>query len=281
MQANERRQALADFLRTRRSRLSPEEVGIPRGARRRTPGLRREEVAQLAHIGTTWYTWLEQERDIRVSVDVLDSLASALKLTPDERRHLFTLAEQALPTDDPPFEEKISPIIERFIDSLGDIPCYVLGRRWDRIAWNAAACALFEDFSQLSVRERNLIWRVMTNKCRNQFVGNLEDMTRLILAEFRSDYGRHIGDPWFAELIQDLEAVSPEFRLWWTQYDVLEPMDRRKVMNHPVVGTLVFEHVTLLVPENPDLKLMIYNPLPECDTPNKLRQLVEGVGTPP
>ncbi len=275
MQDSERRQALADFLKTRRSRLTPEAVGLPRGTRRRTPGLRREEVAQLAHMGTTWYTWLEQEREIRVSVDVLNSLASALMLTPDERRHLFTLAEQALPASEPPFEEKISPMLERFIDSLGDIPCYVLGRRWDRIAWNAAACALFEDFSQLSVRERNLIWQVMTSTDRNRFVGDSEYMTRLILAEFRSDYGRHVGDPWFVELIRDLEAVSSEFRQWWTQYDVLEPVDRRKVMNHPVVGTLVFEHVTLLVPENSDLKLMIYNPLPECDTPNKLRQLMQ------
>ncbi len=117
----------------------------------------------------------------------------------------------------------------------------------------------------------------MTNTNRNRFAGDWDESARLILAEFRSDYGRHVGDPWFAELIRDLEAASPQFRQWWTQYDVLEPMDRRKVMNHPVMGTLVFEHVTLLVPENPDLKLMIYSPLPECDTPNKLRQLMETV----
>src|SRR5579862_9413905 len=125
MQAAERRKALAEFLRTRRAKVLPEQVGLPAGFRRRTPGLRREEVAQLAHIGITWYTWLEQERDIRVSPEVLNSIASALLLTANERNHLFLLADQPLPSLIPPFEETISPSLRLFIDAL-DMPCYVI-----------------------------------------------------------------------------------------------------------------------------------------------------------
>src|SRR6266699_3733221 len=143
MNERERRQALADFLRKRRARLSPSAVGLPPGLRRRTPGLRREEVAQLANIGTSWYIWLEQGRDVHPSASVLESLAQALRLTRNERRHLFLLAGQPLPAPTFPAEESIGPALQQVLDDLNPSPAYVLGRRYDYLAWNKAADGLF------------------------------------------------------------------------------------------------------------------------------------------
>src|SRR5579859_1594818 len=136
MQESERRQALADFLRKRRASLSPIDVGLPEGMRRRTPGLRREEVAQLANIGTSWYVWLEQGRDVHPSPQVLECLAQALRLTLNERRHLFLLAGQALPPQAFPAEEQVSLALQHVLDNLNPMPAYVMGRRWDYLAWN-------------------------------------------------------------------------------------------------------------------------------------------------
>src|SRR6266699_3222874 len=143
MQKNERREALADFLRKRRASLSPTEVDLPPGLRRRTPGLRREEVAQLANMGTSWYVWLEQGRDVHPSAAVLESLARALRLTPNERRHLFLLAGQPLPPPVSPVEESVNPALQQMLDDLNPSPAYVLGCRYDLLAWNTAADALF------------------------------------------------------------------------------------------------------------------------------------------
>ena len=141
MQENERRQALADFLRKRRASLSPDEVGLPPGLRRRTPGLRREEVAELANIGVSWYTMLEQGYDVHPSRQVLESLAGALRLTSNERRHLFLLAGQPLPSPALPGEEGVSPALQQLLEDLNPTPACVIGWRWDYLAWNKAACA--------------------------------------------------------------------------------------------------------------------------------------------
>src|SRR5690348_12579225 len=156
MNEDERRQALADFLRKQRERRSPAEVGLPPGLRRRTPGLRREEVAQLANIGTSWYVWLEQGRNVRPSVQVLESLAQALKLTPNERRHLFLLAGQALPPHMSPTKECVSPVLQQMLDDLNPIPAYVMGRRWDYLAWNQAAEEVLHIPAEGLPYERNL-----------------------------------------------------------------------------------------------------------------------------
>src|SRR5437660_718382 len=140
MKESERRQTLADFLRQQRARLAPGDVGLPAGLRRRTPGLRREEVAQIANIGTSWYIWLEQGRDVHPSAQVLESLAQALRLTPNERRHLFLLAGQPLPAPPvSPTEESVSPALQQVLDDLNPTPAYVMGRRYDYLAWNRAA----------------------------------------------------------------------------------------------------------------------------------------------
>ena len=163
MEERERRQALADFLRTRRARLSPAEVDLPADLRRRTPGLRREEVAQLAHIGTSWYIWLEQGRDVHPSPQVLEGVAQALRLTPNERRHLFLLAGQPFAPHLSLSQECASPALQQVLDDLNPTPAYVLGRRWDYLAWNHAADRLFAISKESSRYERNLVWRLFTS----------------------------------------------------------------------------------------------------------------------
>ena len=164
MTYNEQRSQLANFLRTRRSHLSPPEVGLPRTARRKTSGLRREEVAQLAGVGVTWYTWLEQGRDIHVSTQVLDSLAQTLRLTPAEKAHLFLLAGQTSPLHPAPQHEHVSPFLCRFLNHIGNSPAYIMGRRWDVLAWNQASCRIIVDFATMLIEERNIMRIIFTHE---------------------------------------------------------------------------------------------------------------------
>src|SRR5947209_4633776 len=191
MHESERRQVLAAFLRQRRARLSPADVGLPPGIRRRTAGLRREEVAQLANIGTSWYVWLEQGRDVHPSAQVLESLAQALRLTVNERRHLFLLAGQALP---PPLvspeEESASLALQQMLDDLNPTPAYVMGRRYDYLAWNTAADGLFSLSEASPPYGRNLVWRLFTSPTM-QAQPNWEQLARGTLGEFRSASARH------------------------------------------------------------------------------------------
>jgi transcriptional regulator with XRE-family HTH domain len=273
MDERERRQALADFLRTRRARLTPADVGMPPGLRRRTPGLRREEVAQLAHIGTSWYVWLEQGRDVHPSPQVLESLAQALRLTLNERRHLFLLAGQPLPLHDSPMEASVSAALQQVLDDLNPSPAYAVGRRWDYLAWNKAADGLFAISEASSRYARNLVWRLFTSPTMRKRP-NWEQIARSTLAEFRAANARYPGDRWFEELIEDLKQVSPDFRRWWPHHDVVRSaLDGRKVIEHRVLGHLEFEHITLQVLSNPDVRIMVYSPLAE--TRAKLEQFLE------
>src|SRR6266536_4176988 len=277
MQKNERRQALADFLRKRRASLSPGEVGLPPGVRRRTPGLRREEVAQLANIGTSWYIWLEQGRDVHPSAQVLESLAQALRLALNERRHLFLLAGQPLPPHASPSEESASPALQQVLDDLNPTPAYAVGRRWDYLAWNQAADALFA-ISEASPRYgRNLVWRLFSSPTMRERP-NWEQIARSTLAEFRTANARYPGDRSFEELIEDLKQVSPDFRRWWPHHDVRSALDGHKPIEHPVLGHLEFEHITLQVLSEPDVRIAIYTPLAETRT--KLERFLE-TGTAP
>ncbi len=275
MQKNEQREALADFLRKLRASLSPGSVGLPPGVRRRTPGLRREEVAQLANIGISWYVALEQGRDVHPSAQVLESLAQALKLTPNERRHLFLLAGQALPPQSHPGEETISPALQHFLDDLHPMPAYVLGRRLDYLAWNKAADSVFaiSAAAPSSRHARNLIWRLFTHRSIRRAVPDWERKVRGALAEFRAASARYPDDVGFEELIEELKQVSPEFCRWWPQHEVSRSLDGRKIVEHPVAGHLEFEHVTLQIPSDPDVKITVYTPLVE--TRAKLQPLLE------
>ena len=275
-QEYQRLQELEDFLRTRRDRLAPEDVGLPRGSRRRTPGLRRSEVAQLAGVSVEWYTWLEQGRPITVSSQVLESLVRALRLNANEREHLFFLAHQQPPPERAMELETVSPTLQRFLDHQGLSPAFVLGRRWDGLAWNEAARVVFGDSSQLTTRERNSVWRIFTSPTHRQLLVDWEGHAQRLLAQFRATCGRYPNDPYLTELIHDLMLCSPEFRAWWPDHEVLGTPEGQKTFNHPQLGCLMFEHVTFQVVDAPDLSVSVYTPLEETDTPAKISQLLSG-----
>lgn len=274
-----RRQNLAAFLRTRRERLSPEAVGLIRGARRRTAGLRREEVAQLANVSVSWYTLLEQGRNIHPSRDVLHGIADALQLTPIERQHLFLLADpqpliETYVSYDKMLDEEVSPALHRILDALDPVPAYILGRRWRYLAWNRAAEQLLQ-LSNSAAYGYNAIWRVFADPAaRHVYHQHWEQVAQMVLAIFRAQSAPYSHEEWFKTWIADLQRVSPEFRTWWSRHDVRRIADMRKEVYHPLVGCLLFEHTTLQVPTMPDLKLMVYTPLPETDTLTKLQKLM-------
>jgi transcriptional regulator with XRE-family HTH domain len=275
-----RRGELADFLRRKRATIRPDDVGLPNGGRRRTPGLRREEVAQLAGIGATWYTWLEQGRDVRASMDVFEALSRALRLSPAERRHLILLGrgEEAPPSKPP--TERVSPTIRRLIESLGPHPAYVMGRRWDYLAWNRAACAVFGDFGAIPAAARNHLWQLFMDPGRRELLCDWEQGSRLAAAKFRADSARHLGDPSFEELIAALRQSSPEFCKAWKRHEVAQTGQGRKRIRHPVVGELLFEHAVFHPADFTDQRLILYSPVPGGDTATKLQTLLESDAEP-
>jgi transcriptional regulator with XRE-family HTH domain len=267
-------QELANFLRTRRGRIAPERVGLPRGERRRTPGLRRAEVAQLAGVSVDWYTWLEQGRPISVSIQVLESLVQALQMDANEREHLFFLAHQQPPPEGTPLRERVSATLQNFLDHLDLSPAFAIGPCWDIVAWNDAACVVLYDFPNMTRRERNVVWLTFTSAPHRQLVVDWDKHARRILAQFRTSYGRFPGDPWMTELINDLLATSPEFRVWWSDHEVLRGPEGKKVFNHPQAGSLAFEHLMFQMYDEPDLKVIVYTPINEGGTAAKIRLLL-------
>ncbi len=269
---NEQRSELAHFLRTRRSQLSPPEVGLPLTARRKTMGLRREEVAQLADVGVTWYTWLEQGRDINVSTQVLESLARALRLTPAEKKHLFLLARQATPSYMVLEQEHITPFLTRFLEQMGSNPAYIMGRRWDVLAWNHAASQVFTDFADIPIEERNIVHLSFTSKeFRRRFV-DWEGVAQRVLAQFRASSSQYRDDAQFGALITELQQHSPEFASWWSRHEVQGRTDGWKELLHPQVGSLVLDHSTFQSEDSPGLKMVVY--LPACEETAKKLQLI-------
>jgi transcriptional regulator with XRE-family HTH domain len=268
-----RRAELADFLRRRRAEIKPEDIGLPAGGRRRTPGLRREELAALAGVGTTWYTWLEQGRDVRASLEVLEALARALQLSPVERTHLLLLGRgEEAPASTPP-AECVSPTIRRMIESLDPSPAFVIGRRWDYLAWNRAACALFGDFDSMPASARNHVWALFTDPVRREMMADWEASARLCAAKFRADHARYIDDPAFEELVQALKDASREFCKFWRRHEVAYSGVGRKELRHPVAGTLVFEHAAFHPTEEPEQRMILYTPVPGTETAEKMRSL--------
>jgi transcriptional regulator with XRE-family HTH domain len=272
-----RRAELADFLLKRRAALSPEDVGLPGGGRRRTPGLRREEVAMLAGVGTTWYTWLEQGRDVRASLDVLEAIAAALQMTRAERSHLVLLGRGGEPPLCPGKPELVSPTLRRLIENLGPNPAYILGRRWDYLAWNRAACALFGDIGAVPENIRNHIWLTFMDPARREMFADWEEASRLMVAKFRADAARNLGDPSFEELEQSLRHASPDFCRAWRRHEVAIHGEGRKVINHPVAGRLVFEHAVLNPQQDPEHRLILFSPASDDDTAAKLATLLASV----
>ena len=269
-----RKRELGAFLRSRRERLTPAEVGLPEGARRRTPGLRREELAMLAGVGATWCTWLEQGRDVKPSNEVLAALADALRLDPAERRHLYILAGRAPPNPRPTSIERVEAPLRHTLASLSTQPAYVMGRRSDVLAWNPAAAAVFGDYGALQGDARNIMHLLFTDPSHRRLLVDWETLARVALGRFRAESARYIGDPDFERLIARLDAESPEFRAWWPQRDVTRQLSGVKKIRHPKAGAMTFEHMSLSIDDGSDMKLIVYTPLAEDDTVAKMTALL-------
>lgn len=271
----ESRRELGKFLKSRRSRLTPEQFGLPIGPRRKVPGLRREELAQIAGIGLTWYTWLEQGKNIQVSTQVLERLVTVMQLNAEERNHLYKLALGQLPVEQTAsIEESLIPIVQNFMNEYERCPAYVTDQRWDILLWNKAGERVFGDFEKMDKKERNAIWRCFASPAYRNLIGDWESHAKRLLAQFRSTSTSFVGEGWFKDLVAELMEISPEFRQWWLSYDISGTPIGKKKINHPRVGTMVMEHITFQVYDAPELKLTVYRPLEEKNTVQKMIRLL-------
>jgi transcriptional regulator with XRE-family HTH domain len=266
------RAELSEFLKSRRARIAPAIVGLPNGRRRRTPGLRREEVADLAGVGLTWYTWLEQGRNIRVSAEVLTAIARALQLEPAERAHLFRLAGHAPPAPEST-TDIISPRLRQVLDAWDPFPAFVSGRRRDVLAWNRASEAV-TGWSQLPDDRRNAVWNVFMVPSTRKRLVEWEKEAALSVAAFRAEAGRDLGDPDYQELITELLESSPEFAVIWARQDVRGRREGLKRYNHPELGRFDLEYTSFQVAEQPSLRLALYTPADDGHSEATLREIV-------
>ncbi len=271
----DRHRELAAFLRSRRARIVPEQVGLPRGMRRRTPGLRRGEVALLAGVTPEWYSRLEQGQDIHVSVQLLESLVSVLQLDADERTHLFLLALRQPPPVETFALVTINPTFQQFLQQLGTTPACVIDARLNVLECNAAFQSAIGGYSAtVSERERNMIWRLFTPSLVRQGSEEWEKVARVFLAQFRASYGRFINDPWWGTQIAELVRISPAFRELWGHHDVQNRSEGWKSIHHPLVGELTFDFFLLQPVDSCDLRLLIYSPRSNSGTTEKIERLL-------
>ncbi|GLX68582.1 helix-turn-helix transcriptional regulator [Paenibacillus glycanilyticus] len=266
------RTPLAEFLRSRRERLSPEDVGLVAYGRRRTTGLRREEVAQLAHIGTSWYTSLEQGRDVNPSEEVLNNIALALRLTETERHHLHLLARPLQPEQQA--EQELTPGLERMIQILEPNPAFIIGRYWDLLHGNKASELVFQlpPTDKPHYSRTNWMRHLLTLGSLESNSKDWEARVKILIAQFRADYARYPNDPRFKELIEEFMQTSPLFKDTWPLNDVQAITDHHKRKYDPLIGEMEFEHVTLQPTTNPDMRIMMFIASP--DTADRLQQLI-------
>jgi len=263
------RTELAEFLRARRDAVTPEQVGLPLGSsRRRTPGLRREEVAMLAGVSLTWYTWLEQGRRINASPDVLSAIGRALKLNEAGINHLLGLAQPSSSTVEAP-QEAPSALV-RLIESMEPAPAYVLGPRWEFLAWNAAQARLYPPIVELEGIERNLLWVLFADPLTRELIVDWDIHARQALAEFRAGTTAFRGDQEFTELVEKLANESTEFAAWWPEHDVSQFETRIRRFRHPAAGILTFEYQQLAPVEWPGLRVACQLPVPGDDSAKRL-----------
>jgi transcriptional regulator with XRE-family HTH domain len=277
MNPQARLQALSLFLKAQRAKLTPQFVGLPEGSRRRTPGLRREEVAQLASVSHTWYTWLEQGRDIKVSSSVLDNVAMALHLTVDERKYLFSLALETTPGVSLHHEEvpQISPSLRIILQELTYCPTIISDRRCHIVGWNDAAAHVFLNFELIPVHERNMIHLLFTRKEFQRLAVNWEQFASGFLAIFRAYYGQYVGDQWYEEFLGKMKHTHPDFNRLWEQSKVSSAPEVLLEFRHAKARKMLFQLTSLQVQGDTDLKCSIYTPAMETSTKSKLKQLMQ------
>jgi transcriptional regulator with XRE-family HTH domain len=260
--------SLGTYLRDRRAKLDPTAFGFPL-KRRRTPGLRREEVAQRANVSATWYTWLEQGRGGAPSADVLDRIARAMMLTDVEREHLFLLGLGRPPEARYHEPDGISPRLQRLLDTLEYSPAFIRTATWDVIAWNRAAAAVLTDYSTLPEGQRNVLRMMFRDSRVRAAQPNWQSVARYVVASFRADVARAGAARNVQSLVDELCATSPEFAAMWRDNDVHGGHgDGVKVLHHPVAGPLSIEFSAFAVDGRPDLNMVIYNPATSADADN-------------
>ncbi|WP_232216063.1 helix-turn-helix transcriptional regulator [Promicromonospora sukumoe] len=256
------RRELATFLRARREATDPAAVGLPRGSRRRTPGLRREELAQLSGVSVTWYTWLEQAREIGVSRQVVEAIGRALRLGRDDRDVLFTLAGMALPSG-PPEPPRVNDTLARLVQTLQPNPAYVANVWWDVLACNDMYAELLGGFDERPAPERNILWLTFTQKrSRNLFV-DWETEARQLVGQFRINLAQHPNDPRGGQLRTALLDASPRFAELWQEQTARRFEPSRKQLRHERLGVLHLDYVKLDVAEQPDLAMLVFLPADE------------------
>jgi transcriptional regulator with XRE-family HTH domain len=271
------RQQLTEFLKGCRARISPAEMGLPDQGRRRTPGLRREDVAALAGVSVTWYTWLEQGRAIKVSAEVLERICATLQMSSEERDYIFALVQHRAPPYVPTSDATVSPAIQRMLDTL-NTPAFVKTARWDVIAWNEMVTRTFRDYSKLEPTERNLLRILLVDDVEyQQDPEGYYAMACRVLSKFRVDFGQYSEDPSFQELVENLEKDSPVFRELWNSPEVMNRSEA--VAYHPQRDGMWFEHTSYIPEGSPGLRLVIFVPHDEA-TAAKVAELARGQGSP-
>ncbi len=265
------RAELGDFLRARRDAVTPEQVQLPRGRNRRTPGLRREEVALLAGVSDTWYTWREQGRRNNASPEELRSIGRALRLDAAGQEHLASLAQPVPVTDvETTSGDEVPSSLRRLIDGFAPAPAYVLGPHWEFAAWNDAQARLYPPIEQLEGVERNLMWAIFADASTRRLIVDWDIHARQVLAEFRAATTAARHDPAMAELVARLEDASAEFRAWWPEHDVARFETRIRRFDHPRAGRLTFEYQQLTPDAWPALRVIVHLPLPDDDSAQRL-----------
>ncbi|MFF1358353.1 helix-turn-helix transcriptional regulator [Streptomyces sp. NPDC058297] len=273
---------LGDFLRSRRAGLDPQRAGFPDDGRlRRVPGLRREELAQLAHVSIDYVVRLEQGRTRRVSRPVLDALADALQLVPDERSYLFTLADAAPATPARRLgRPEVAPELRQLLDTMENVPAMVLHRGMDVLAWNSAAVALLTDFGALAPAERNLIRLTFLDANFRDLYADWPRAARECVAVLRMETGRTPHDPALAALVGELSVRDPDFRTWWAGHQVRGPRRLTKTYVHPVAGSLTLDVQQFTVDTHPEQFLVAYTAPPDSPSHEALRFLLQWSATP-
>ena len=266
-----RRHELAAFLRHRREHIAPEQVGLPRGRRRRTPGLRREEVAQLSAVGVTWYTWLEQARDIQVSVQVLDALARTLLLDPSERGHLFQLAGAVDPTPATTCPS-VTPALRAVLENLEPVPACVQNSRYDILAYNRTYGLLLCDLDAVPPEDRNCMILSYTHDEWRSSIAHLEETQRLMAARLRATMAGHLAEPAWKMLLKRLRTESPEFREAWGRHEVVAHRSKRKEILNRYVGRIAVDHTDLWLGPELGPRMVTYPPADE-ESRQKLEKL--------
>jgi transcriptional regulator with XRE-family HTH domain len=267
--------SLGTYLKDRRAKLDPASFGFPL-TRRRTPGLRREEVAQRANVSATWYTWLEQGRGGAPSSDVLERIAAALMLTDVEREHVFLLGLGHAPEVRYRKDDGVTPRLQRVLDALEPTPALIRTAIWDVVAWNRAAAILLTDYGEVPPENRNILRTLFLDPRSREVQYDWESVARYVLGAFRVDVARAGAAGEVKAFVDELCLLSPEFKTMWREHEVNSHHgDGVKRIRHPVFGPLTFEYSAFAVDGRPDLSMIVYNPLEKKDLERIAKALKE------